>query len=52
MIVLDNVLYDTNFKMTYGYTDECIAWVRELLKTVPSGADVYVAQHVPFGIDL
>lgn len=49
VIVLDNVLYDTNFKMTYGYTDECIAWVRELLKTVPSGADVYVAQHVPFG---
>jgi glycerophosphoryl diester phosphodiesterase len=35
--------------MTYGYTDECIAWVRELLKTVPSGADIYVAQHVPFG---
>ena len=49
VIVLDNVLYDTNFKMTYGYTDECIAWVRELLKTVPSGADIYVAQHVPFG---
>ena len=49
VIVLDNVLYDTNFKMTYGYTDECIAWLRELLKTVPSDADVYVAQHVPFG---
>ena len=49
VIVLDNILYDTNFKMTYGYTDECIAWVRNLLKTVPAGAEVYVAQHVPFG---
>ena len=49
VIVLDNILYDTNFKMTYGYTDECIAWVKDLLKTVSSGTDVYIAQHVPFG---
>ena len=49
VIVLDNVLYDTNFKMTYGYTDECMSWVKELMKTVPAEADIYVAQHVPFG---
>ena len=49
VIVLDNVLYDTNFKMAYGYTDECMSWVKELMKTVPAEADIYAAQHVPFG---
>ncbi|MBR5104564.1 MAG: calcineurin-like phosphoesterase C-terminal domain-containing protein [Bacteroidales bacterium] len=48
VIVLDNIIYDANLKMTHGYTDKCIAWVRELLKNVPEEADIYVAQHVPF----
>lgn len=48
VIVLDNVIYDTDFKSTMGYTDEIIAWVRGLEKLIPSDAEVYVAQHVPF----
>ena len=49
VIVLDNIIYDTNFKMSSGYTDAAIAWVRGLLKEIPSSSDIYVAQHVPMG---
>ena len=49
VIVLDNIIYDTNFKMTAGYTNEAMAWVRELMKTVPADAEVYVAQHATIG---
>ena len=49
VIVLDNIIYDTNFKMALGYTDQVIAWVKGLLKEIPSTAEIYVAQHVPMG---
>ena len=49
VIVLDNIIYDTNFKMTLGYTDQVIAWVKGLLKEIPSTSEIYVAQHVPMG---
>lgn len=49
VIVLDNIIYDTNFKMTSGYTDSVIAWVRSLLREVQSPDEIYVAQHVPMG---
>ena len=31
VIVLDNIIYGTNFKCTIGYTDEVIRWVENLL---------------------
>lgn len=49
VMVLDNIIYDTNFKMTNGYTDQIIAWVKSLLKEIPSTSEIYVAQHVPMG---
>lgn len=49
VIVLDNIIYDTDFKMTAGYTSEVIDWVKELMKTVPSEAEVYIAHHVTIG---
>jgi glycerophosphoryl diester phosphodiesterase len=49
VIILDNIIYDTNFKMTAGYTSEVIAWVKELMKTVPAEAEVFVAQHTTLG---
>ena len=49
VIVLDNIIYDTNFKMALGYTDQVIAWVKGLLKEIPSTSEIYVAQHVPMG---
>lgn len=49
VIVLDNIIYDTDFRMTAGYTSEVIDWVKELMKTVPSEAEVYIAHHVTIG---
>ena len=49
VIVLDNIIYDTNFKMTAGYTSETMAWVKELMKTVPAEAEIYVAHHTTLG---
>lgn len=49
VIVLDNIIYDTDFKMTSGYTDEVVAWMRGLMRLVPDDAELYIAQHVPFG---
>ena len=49
VIVLDNIIYDTNFKQAEGYTSEAVAWVKELMKTVPAEAKVYVAHHAPLG---
>ena len=49
VIVLDNIIYDTNFKMDLGYTDQVMAWVKGLLKEIPSTAEIYIAQHVPMG---
>lgn len=50
VIVLDNIIYDTNFKMTAGYTDEIISWVRKLVRLIPSDATIYFAQHTPLGM--
>jgi hypothetical protein len=47
VIVLDNIIYGTNFKCTIGYTDEVIRWVENLLPLLPSDACLYVAQHSP-----
>lgn len=47
VIVLDNIIYETNFKANYGYADHVLLWVRKLMSYVPAGADIYIAQHVP-----
>lgn len=47
VIVLDNIIYDTNFKMTSGYTEDQIEWVRNLVNLIPSDMPVIFAQHVP-----
>ena len=47
VIVLDDIIYDTNFKSTNGYTDEIIDWVRGLVKLIPADSEIYVAQHAP-----
>lgn len=47
VIVLDNIIYDTNFKSTAGYADHVIAWVKGFMPYVPADADIYIAQHAP-----
>lgn len=49
VIVLDNMIYAYDYPSSVlGYSDEIIAWVRELEKLIPADAELYVAQHVPF----
>ena len=47
VIVLDNIIYGTDFKCTIGYTEEVIAWVENLMPLLPSDACLYIAQHSP-----
>ena len=47
VIVLDNIIYDTNFKSQIGYADHVLAWVKGLMAYVPADADIYIAQHAP-----
>ncbi len=47
VIVLDNIIYDTNFKANIGYADHVIAWVRGFMPYVPADADIFIAQHAP-----
>lgn len=49
VIVLDNIIYDTNFQSEDGYDDNVLAWVKGLMAYVPADADIYIAQHVPTG---
>lgn len=38
VIVLDNIIYDTNFKCRIGYTDQVMSWVEGLLEVLPADA--------------
>ena len=49
VIVLDNIIYETNFKHKVGYADHVLAWLKGFMSYVPKDADVYIAQHVPVG---
>ena len=49
VIVLDNIIYETNYQHKVGYADHVIAWVKGLMAYVPAGADLYIAQHAPIG---
>lgn len=47
VIVLDNIIYDTNKKYQNGYTPEILAWVEGLMTMIPEDSYLYVAQHAP-----
>lgn len=47
VIILDNIIFNKNSRMTSGYTEEVISWVKGLLRMIPSTADIYIAQHAP-----
>ena len=45
VIVLDNIIYDTDFKLELGYADHILKWVEGLMEYIPAGTDVFIAQH-------
>lgn len=47
VIVLDNIIYQTEGKYDCGYTERQLDWVRKLVSLLPHDADLYVAQHSP-----
>lgn len=47
VIVLKNIIYDTNKKFAEGYTDEELNFVKNLLEYVPQDQHVIIAQHSP-----
>lgn len=49
VIVLDNIIYETNFKCRIGYIDEVVEWVENLVTMLPQDAGIYVAHHSPLG---
>ena len=49
VIVLDNIIYETNYQHKVGYADHVIAWVKGLMPYIPKDADIYIAQHAPIG---
>lgn len=49
VIVLDNIIYETNYQHKVGYADHVLAWVKGLMAYVPAGTELYIAQHAPIG---
>lgn len=47
VIVLDNIIYDTQKKYKEGYSTEVLSWVRGLMRLLPKDSKIYVAQHSP-----
>ncbi|MBO5419307.1 MAG: calcineurin-like phosphoesterase C-terminal domain-containing protein [Bacteroidales bacterium] len=47
VIVLDNIIYDTQKKYQEGYASHVISWVKGLEALLPEGASLYIAQHSP-----
>ena len=45
VIVLDNIIYDTDFKLELGYAAHVLEWVERVMEFVPAEADVFIAQH-------
>ena len=48
VIVLDNVIYNTQKNYVEGYTEEQVEWVEGLLEYIPETSHIYIAQHCPF----
>ena len=47
VVVLKNIIYDTQKKYVEGYTDEEFTFMKGLLEHIPAGTHLYVAQHSP-----
>lgn len=45
VIVLDNIIYDTQKKYKEGYAPHVLAFVEGLEELLPEDADLYIAQH-------
>lgn len=45
VIVVDNIIYDTQKKYVEGYADHVLSWVEGLVKRLPKKSRIYVAQH-------
>lgn len=45
VIVIDNIIYDTNKKYVEGYTDTQLGWVESLLSLIPKDVHIFMAQH-------
>ena len=48
VIVLDNIIYDTQKKYVEGYAGSVLAWVKGLLEHIPETSHLFIAQHAPF----
>ena len=47
VIVVDNIIYNTQKNYVEGYADHVIKWVKGLERQIPFSSDLYVAQHCP-----
>ena len=47
VIVLDNIIYDTQKKYQEGYAPHVLSWVKGLEALLPENSDLYIAQHSP-----
>lgn len=47
VIVLDNIIYDTQKQYKEGYASHVLSWVKGLESLIPESADLYIAQHSP-----
>lgn len=45
VIVLDNIMYDTDFALSLGYAPHVLDWVAGVMDYVPADAHVIIAQH-------
>ena len=47
VIVVDNIIYNTQKNYVEGYADHVIKWVKGLERQIPFSSDLYIAQHCP-----
>ena len=47
VVVLDNIVYDTQKKYEEEYSEDLLDWVEGLLEYIPSESHIYIAQHGP-----
>lgn len=47
VIVLDDIIYDTEKKYVEGFSDEVLAWVENLVAFIPKTSKLYIAVHCP-----
>ena len=47
VIVVDNIIYDTQKIYQEGYAPHVLDWVKKLLSMVPDSTQLFVAQHSP-----